>query len=102
MAMRFSHPDCLLKTRPAKDVSSGVAGEQLEYSVEGHLYVSRKTARVFVGGELQVEDSKIYLSQRMLFRLFKNIYISLNYTIIRGLRQTVGLLINHSSVRTRM
>lgn len=71
-------------------------GEELEHSMERHLYCLTKIQKVFVGDEMQVDDCNDYPSQRILFRLLKNsCIISLNYTVIRHLRHSVRLLISH-------
>lgn len=82
----FRPPECLLDFRPAKDISFGVGGEKLKRSMEKHLSPLTKIQKVFVGDELQVDACNVY-SQRILFKLLINIYISLDYTVIRHLRR---------------
>lgn len=52
--MGFGPSDCLLylRLRPAKDISFGVDGEELEHSTEKYLYSLTKIEKVFVADEL--------------------------------------------------
>lgn len=57
-------------------------------SIEKHLYPLTEIEKAFMGDELQVGDCNVCPSQRILFRLLKNIGINLNYIIVKCLRHT--------------